>query len=77
MSTTRIPLPAVSRAAVAAPRSARISPHSQNGSTPTHAPVASQETTAKAVGVTRNAARMLRSHSPSASAVTLPVTQSA
>ena len=54
------------------PRSARISPHSQNGSTPTQAPVASQETTANAVGVTRNAARMLRIHSPSASAVTPP-----
>ena len=59
------------------PRSARNSPHSQNGSTPTQAPVASQETTANAVGVTRNAARMLRKNNPSASAVTAPVTHSA
>ena len=59
------------------PRSARTSPHSQNGSTATQAPVASHDTTANVVGVMRKAARMLRNQRPSASAVTPPVTQRA
>ena len=59
------------------PRMARNRPHTQNGSTATQAPVASHDTTANAVGVIRNAATMLRSHSVRASAVTPPVTQRA